>query len=127
MLPATPPPPGKKRRQRLLAALEKLDDAAQAQLLDFAEFLAQRHGTGDEPPAEPRDIPRPSEESVIAAVRRLSDTYHMIDKGAMLHETSTLVSAHVMQGRNATEVIDQLEQLFEDRYRALRASRESQG
>ena len=61
-------------------------------------------------------LSRPEEESVIAAVRRLSQTYHMLDKGQMLHETSSLVTAHVVQGRPAPEVIDELQTLFESRY-----------
>jgi hypothetical protein len=44
----------------------------------------------------------------------------MLDKAPMLHQTSSLVSAHIMQGRPATEVIDELEQLFESRYRDYR-------
>ena len=122
MLPPVRQPPVEKRRQQLLRAFDSLDDATQEQLVDFAEFLSARHGTSADaqPPAEPREIPRPAEETVIAAVRRLSETYHMLDKAPMLHQTSSLVSAHIMQGRPATEVIDKLEQLFESRYRDYR-------
>ena len=122
MLPPVRKPPVEKRRQQLLRAFDTLDDATQEQLVDFAEFLSARHGTSsdEQPPAEPRDIPRPAEETVIAAVRRLSETYHMLDKAPMLHQTTSLVSAHIMQGRPATEVIDELELLFESRYRDLR-------
>jgi hypothetical protein len=122
MLPPVHQPPVEKRRRQLLRAFDTLDDATQEQLLDFAEFLAARHGTSPEEQAcaEPREIPRPAEETVIAAVRRLSQTYHMLDKAPMLHQTSSLVSAHIMQGRPATEVIDELEQLFESRYRDYR-------
>ena len=122
MLPPVRQPPVDKRRQQLLRAFDSLDDATQEQLVDFAEFLSARHGTSadPQPPTEPREIPRPAEETVIAAVRRLSETYHMLDKAPMLHQTSSLVSAHIMQGRPATEVIDELEQLFKSRYRDYR-------
>jgi hypothetical protein len=122
MLPPVRQPPVEKRRQLLLRAFDSLDDATQEQLVDFAEFLSARHGSSADaqPPAERREIPRPAEETVIAAVRRLSETYHMLDKAPMLHQTSSLVSAHIMQGRPATEVIDELEQLFESRYRDYR-------
>ena len=121
MLPAAPRPRGNKRRQRLLSAFDRLSAGAQAQLVDFAEFLAAR----EEPvpagePAPPKDIARPQDETVIAAVRRLSATYHMLDKGTMLHQTSALVSAHVLQGRPAEQVIDELETLFKSSYRSLR-------
>lgn len=122
MLPPVRKPPVEKRRRQLLRAFDTLDAATQEQLVDFAEFLSARHGISPDghPPEEPRAIPRPAEETVIAAVRRLSETYHMLDKAPMLHQTSSLVSAHIMQGRPAMEVIDELEQLFESRYRDLR-------
>jgi hypothetical protein len=37
----------------------------------------------------------------------------------MLGATSDLVTQHVVQGREAAEVIDELETLFADHYRAL--------
>lgn len=118
--------PAKKRRQQLLGAFDSLTDTAQQQLVDYAEFLAQRHADPQEEKVqEPENIPRPPEETVIAAVRRLSTTYHMVDKSTMLHETSNLVSAHMMQGRPAAEVIDELEQLFRERYRSYQTKFES--
>ena len=126
MLPTAHLRRGNKRRQQLLAAFERIKIEkrlmhAQEQLIAFAEFLVDRTGPATvEEPAAPKPIPRPAQESVIAAVRRLSETYHMLDKGAMLHETSTLVSAHVLQGRPAQQVIDELENLFETRYHDYR-------
>jgi len=105
-------------RARLTECFDRLPDASREHLLAFAEFLLQRDGPRpDETAPTPNQIPRPAEESVIAAVRRLSQTYHMLDKGQMLHETSSLVTAHVVQGRPAPEVIDELQTLFESRYR----------
>ncbi|MGE0080683.1 MAG: Crp/Fnr family transcriptional regulator [Thiohalomonadaceae bacterium] len=103
--------------RRLLAVYERLPDAARAQLLDFAEFLAARHG----PRAmeAPKDIPRPEKETVIAAVKRLSATYHMVERDKVLHETSALVSAHLLQGRPAADVIDELERIFRRHYERL--------
>ena len=70
-------------------------------------------------PNEPKEIPRPREESVVAAIRRLSETYYMIDKSVLLSETSGLMSAHIMQGRPAEAVIDELEALFSNHYEKL--------
>lgn len=64
----------------------------------------------------PADIPRPESESVVAAIRRLSQTFPMLDKEALLHETSALMTAHLMQGRGAVEVIDELEIVFRRHY-----------
>lgn len=112
--------PGDPRRRRLLELIDALNDDAREQLLAFGEFLLQRHGrTQPDAVAEPQAIPRPEQESVVAAIRRLSATYSMLDKKALLNETSSLMSAHVLQGRPAAEVIDELEILFEASYRRL--------
>lgn len=113
-----------KQQRRLLALFGKLGRADQENLLAFAEFLLTRTQPADaqvEPvtvPA-PKQITRPADETVIGAIKRLSDTYYMIDKDTLLHESAGLVGAHVMQGQPAAEVIDELEQLFETAYQRL--------
>ncbi len=92
----------------------------QQQLLDYAQFLVDKYPL-QQPVAEtsvqtPVDIPRPEEESVVAAIKRLSESYFMIDRSKMLHETAALMSEHVMQGREAQEVIDDVEALFQRYY-----------
>jgi hypothetical protein len=91
----------------------------------FAEFLAERglHGQGaesegprDSEPPRPEAIPRPDTETVVAAIRRLTATYPMLERDRLLHETSELMTGHVMQGRPATEVIDELEIVFRRHY-----------
>ena len=120
MLPPIRPPqdPG---RKKLLEAFDRLPPSGQEQLAAFAEFLLQRNeasalDSANEVPA-PEAIPRPEQETVVAAIRRLSASYHMLDKQTLLHETSDLMSAHILQGRPAEEVIDELESLFEAHYR----------
>ncbi len=90
--------------------------------MDFAQFLLQQqHSEGgeesEEIAAKPLDIPRPEQESVVAAMRRLSRTYPMIDKDKLLDRASMLMQAHILQGREAQAVIDELETLFEAHYR----------
>ncbi len=65
---------------------------------------------------EPLVIPRPKEERVVAAIKRLSAAFPMIKKDTMLNETASLMTAHMIQGRAAVEVIDELEVLFQVRY-----------
>ena len=123
MLPPKPSlPPAQRHLLQLYARLSEADRGA---LTAFAEFLAARGSSAEEvgPAVEPLAIPRPLEESVIAAIRRLSQTYHMLDKGAVLHETSGLMSAHILQGRAAADVIDELEALFLRQYERHRATR----
>ncbi len=111
-----------KQEKRLLTLFGALPDDARATLLEFAEFLHSRSGGREV--AAPTPIERPKEETVIAAIKRLSATYHMVDRDKMLHETSALVSAHLMQGRPAAEVIDELEQVFRRHYERLVATRQ---
>lgn len=106
--------------KKLLAHFRELTEIQRETLLAFAEFLRER----DEVRAasalpEPEPIPAVADESVVGALKRLSASYHMLDKGKMLNETSALVGEHVMQGRDRDEVIQDLEQVFERHYRAL--------
>ncbi len=113
-------------QKRLAELFASLPEAEQKSLLDFAEFLAERAGPVASPhPQEPLDIPRPEEESVVAAMKRLRETYPMIDTSKLLHEASSLMGEHMMQGRPAPEVIDDLEQLFERYYEKHKGSDEA--
>ena len=112
-------------QQRLLKLFRHLSVADKAHLLSYAEFLAQRDSERDfQDNVEqiPADIPRPASESVVAAIKRLSETFYMLDKDELLHEASTLMTAHVMQGRDAVEVIDELEVLFRRHYARLKSA-----
>lgn len=124
--PGTIQPGGRRDRitRDLLSIARRLPEAERQNLLRFAEFLLQR--VTEAPSAapvipEPEPIPRPAQESVIKAMRRLSRTYPMLDRGPLLNETSTLMAQHVMQGRPAVEVIDELENIFRRQYEQLRA------
>jgi hypothetical protein len=100
-----------------------LDEDDRRTLLAFAEFLAagRQPAAAPAPPVAPTPLPRPEQETVIAAIRRLSRTYTMLDRGPMLNETSALMSAHVLQGRDAAIVIDDLEALFLRHFEDYRA------
>lgn len=106
------PESGQKPQKRLLEIFGRLPEAERKSLLDFAEFLAGRCEPAAPVSLEPAQIPRPKEESVVAAIKRLRETYHMLDHSSMLHEASGLMAQHVMSGRPAEEVIDELEALF---------------
>lgn len=105
-------------KRKLLKLYSALNEQDKLSLLAFAEFLLQRVGpeaaADRQPPLlKPKPIPRPEVESVVAAIKRLSESYHMLDRSALLTETSSLMTAHIMHGRSADEVIDDLEALFE--------------
>jgi len=112
-------------QRQLLRLFDGLSEGDRASLMAFAQFLAAREPVVDAPEpvvVEPRQIPRPSRESVVAAIKRLSSSYFMLDTRAMLDDTASLMSAHILQGRRAEQVIDDLEDLFQEHYRRYRES-----
>jgi hypothetical protein len=113
--------------RQLLELYRLLAPDAQATLLAFAEFLRQRGAPAmDTARAEKVEIPepapiaRPERESVVAGLKRLSQTYPMLSKTEMLNATSELVARHIMLGTDPAQVIDQLEDIFREHYRKLR-------
>jgi hypothetical protein len=117
--------PSSPDQQRLLGLYKALDPEGRRALISFAEFLVERGlqalaadagGPSDSEAPRPKAIPRPDTETVIAAIRRLTATYPMLERDRLLHETSELMTGHVMQGRPATEVIDELEIVFRRHY-----------
>jgi len=103
---------------QLRACCRRLPAQQQQQLLDFAEFLLSRvkPQSVQEVSETPLDILRPDEETVLKSVKRLRASYPMLDEAILLHPVSALITAHVIKGRAAVEVIDELEQLFKDSY-----------
>jgi hypothetical protein len=105
-------------QRRLLSLFGALSVQDRASLLAFAEFLTTREGAATEKsaPQALQRTPRPEQESVVSAMRRLSADYAMLDKSVILHEAAGLMAQHTMQGRPATEVVDELEGLFDREY-----------
>ncbi|MDH5326801.1 MAG: Crp/Fnr family transcriptional regulator [Gammaproteobacteria bacterium] len=103
--------------KKLLKLFNRLAGPERDMLLGFAEYLVTRGGASSEKVVEqPNLIPRPEQESVVAALKRLTASYPMLDDPGLLNEGSALMSQHVMQGRDAVEVIDELEAMFRRHY-----------
>ena len=109
----------KKSTKKLLEYYRELPEEVAQQLLEFAEFLASRHKVESKEIALPEDIARPDNESVVVAVKRLSATYPMLDKDKLLNDTASLMTQHMIQGRDSVEVIDELEVIFRKEYDIL--------
>ena len=105
-----------KKEKKLLEFYHRLPAEQAETLLAYAEFMAERFGQTEEIPVEIQNISRPEKESVIAAIKRLSATYPMLEKNKIFNDTSSLMSQHILQGREAMEVIDELEALFQQEY-----------
>ena len=113
-----------KKSQQLADIFLDLPAAEQKTLLEFAEFLKSRAPVKNKSPVERQDILRPQEEAVIAAIKRLNQTYPMIERSSLLNETSDLMMQHILRGRAAREFINELESLFDMRYQVLLKSKE---
>ncbi|MCG8426773.1 MAG: Crp/Fnr family transcriptional regulator [Chromatiales bacterium] len=108
----------------MLKLYNALSEEDRRTLEAFAEFLAARDiPPVEEPLQQPKLIERPKEESVVAAIKRLSAAYYMLDKSLLFNDTSTLMTAHIIQGRAASDVIDELESLFQAQYKEYLSER----
>lgn len=109
----------KRDEKDLLKHFRALSPEQQETLIAFAEFLAARSAEAPREYGEPVAIPRPTDERVVQAIKRLRLTYPMIDHSKMLHELSDFMTQHLVMGKPAAEVIDELEVVFRRHYDQL--------
>lgn len=103
----------------LLDYFSKLSEVDQKSLLSFAAFLSSRNelaGDSQKTHQIPELLPRPVDESVPKAIKRLSLSYPMLQDAELLQQCSTLMSQFILKGRAASNVIDELELLFRQSY-----------
>lgn len=112
------------QEKRLRSLFRELSSHDQATLLKFAEFLisAAPMPKVDQTCPEPELLERPATESVVKAIKRLKASYAMLSPDALLSPTSDLMAAHMIKGRPAAEVIDELEQIFAEHYQQFKAA-----
>ncbi|MBT7309042.1 MAG: hypothetical protein HN842_12555 [Gammaproteobacteria bacterium] len=104
--------------QTIFTALSEEDRYA---LLRYGSYLLNSAREGDAAvvainKVEPQPISRPEEERVVAAIRRLAETYPMLNHDHLFRQSADLMSAHLVSGRAAVEVIDELEEIFLHHY-----------
>lgn len=104
--------------KRLASIFRTLSGARRQALLDYAEFLAGKEEVeaAAAPPAEPLPIPRPQDENVVKAIRRLMQTYPMLERNLIFHEASAQMTRHLVHGVAAVDAIDELERIFARHY-----------
>ena len=108
-----------KSSQDLIDLYEAMDDNRKKSLSDFADFLYAQAEPITKEIQPPDDVPRPEQETVVGAIKRLKVTYHMIESMAVFSEASALMTDHMVKGRDVVEVIDEMEILFEAAYKKL--------
>ena len=110
----------KRDEKDLLKFFRALAPEQQETLMTFAEFLAARGVAVPQAIGAPEPIPRPEEERVVQAIKRLRLTYPMLDHSQMLHEIADFMTQHLVMGKPAEEVIDEVEAVFRRHYDQLR-------
>ena len=119
----------RREEQNLLDLFERLAPEQQEGLIAFAEFLggSAPHAAGTA--SEPVAIPRPDDERVTMAIRRLVQTYPMLDCKRLMAEASQFMAQHALSGRPAVEVVDELEKIFARHYQGMleRGDRRDEG
>ena len=110
------------RSREVKSLMSQLDQEHQQAVVDYATFLVRQYKikapVKDNLP--PENIVRPEPESVVAAIKRLKKTYFMLDTDLLLDETSSLMGQHILRGREAKVVIDELQSLFGAKYEEYR-------
>lgn len=125
MLPALGQGSSTPQEKRLRSLFRELSAQDQVSLLKFAEFLASSATVivqTSETCPEPVLLERPPTESVVKAIKRLKAGYPMLSADKLLSPTSDLMAAHLIKGRPANEIIDELEQVFAEHYQQFKAS-----
>lgn len=111
------------QEKKLIQAFRELSDEQRDTALAFIEFLNLRKAEAvPAVPQFPLAIPRPAEESVVKALKRLRETYPMLNMDQLLHEASGHMQKHVLQGKPAPEVIDDLEAMFAKHFEVYRGA-----
>jgi len=108
----------------LAELFDTLDDERKASLFDYAEFLQSKGGLVEKEIGEPLEIPRPDEETVVGAIKRLKQTYPMIGSRTVFSAASTLMTEHMVNGRDVIEVIDEMQILFHESFEQLLKDKE---
>lgn len=108
-----------KSGQELVALYESMDNERKQSLSDFADFLYAQADPVTKEILPPEEIARPEKETVVGAIKRLKETYHMVESMAVFSAASSLMTEHMIKGRDPVEVIDEMEVLFENAYKNL--------
>ena len=114
----------KREEKQLLDLFERLAPEQQDKLIAFAEFLNGRAPDPGNAAAGPVAIPRALGETVAMAIRRLTRTYPMLDRRKLMAEASQFMAQHALEGREAAEVIDELEVVFARHYEQYKSEGE---
>jgi len=105
------------RYAEFLAGYEQTTaDIVDADIVDEEESTEPTPSEPEQGIPQPEKVERPEKERVVDALKRLSATYPMLEKKNLLDKASELVAQHVMFGKPAPQVIDEIETIFSNAY-----------
>lgn len=106
-------------KAKLLEIFGTLNDERQENLIDYAGYLQSKGDLVVKEIQKPVNIERPEEETVVGAIKRLKLTYPMIESMSVFSAASDLMTDNMVSGRDAAEVIDEMQTLFEEEYQSM--------
>ncbi len=106
----------RKEEEKLVGRFRELPARERSSLLDYLDYLYDRTNSVVCAAKEPLSMERPPDETVIGAMQRLRQTYPMLNTDGIFDRASALMSEHMLYGREANAVIDDLEALFRETF-----------
>jgi hypothetical protein len=99
--------------------ISQLNDEQKLSIIDYASFQTHQSKISfvDGVAAIPNLIDRPTQETVAEAIDRLKRSYFMLDADDLLNNVAALMGKHILQGLEASVVIDKLQLCFQSYYR----------
>lgn len=99
--------------------MSQLNSQQQQSIINFADYLVHQSKTLAlvETKVVPELIDRPAQETVTEAIERLKQSYYMLDTDDLLKDVAALMGKHILQGLEASLVIDELQLCFQSYYR----------
>lgn len=111
-------------KRRLVKLFDGMNDQYKNSLLDYASYLAQQSSKSpadiseEQEKLQPLETTRPDNENIVNAIKRLRASFFMLNTDDLLNETSALMGQFMIHGREAEEVIDELEEVFQKHYQS---------
>lgn len=112
--------------KQLLRIYQNLADADQQTLLKFATFLNDSKKTELTIDFDDRVLSQThKDETVVGALKRLSNDYPMLGQPEILDQAAGLMSDHVLRGKLREDTISELDMLFDRCYQKLKREHKS--
>lgn len=107
--------------KEILNLFKSLSEEDKTSIKSYLEFLSQKTIKKAETPATPLNIPRPENETVVGAIKRLKKTYPMLESTKLLNHASEILTSHLLKGKKKEDAIVELEEYFQKSFDELKS------